>query len=566
MDSDLSLQLDVQIYLETVFLCIIGFMFFISLISVCGFWLTIRLWWGIIPLALLLTFGMLSLILKYEFKDHLRRHFLITIACFTGCCILSYLVAISFYDISWDGQTYHIETIIRLAQGWNPLFETSESMPYRISINHWAKGSEIQQAALYVFMNRVESGKMFNFLLAIASFLIATATLLQTRKVKPIIATLFGLSAALNTVVICQLFTYYVDGQLGSLLLILLLTSALIYREGRLRYWVAWALTIIVTVNVKVTGLPYAGVFWMGLMAAFLISKKRVPLKRVAALGALSVLIGVAFIGYNPYVKNTLKHGHPFFPIVEESINHLIALDTPSDFLKMGTGEKLLRSIFSRSSNHCSAWTNERSELKIPFTMKREEVNIWTASDVRVGGFGPLFSGMIFLAILVTFSLMVIGFKEQRLFMVALGTIFISVIINPHAWWARYVPQLWLLPMIALLGGFSNPSRIFRFLSLMLLGVTIVNIVIVSLTQISNSVFVTRNMDELFAELKTHPHRVLLYSGPFGSHRIRLREKGIEYLEIPREKMEKLITFEHKIELPGSYGESYILIDPTYLY
>jgi hypothetical protein len=41
--------------------------------------------------------------------------------------LLSYLLSIFFYDLSADGQWYHLECIINLYKGWNPIYELSKT-------------------------------------------------------------------------------------------------------------------------------------------------------------------------------------------------------------------------------------------------------------------------------------------------------------------------------------------------------------------------------------------------------------------------------------------------------
>ena len=76
--------------------------------------------------------------------------------------IVSYYLAITYFDISYDGQGYHQETIYLLKNGWNPIYEDSHA--FRSWVNHYQKGNEIIQANIYLLTTKIEAGKMINVL------------------------------------------------------------------------------------------------------------------------------------------------------------------------------------------------------------------------------------------------------------------------------------------------------------------------------------------------------------------------------------------------------------------
>ena len=103
--------------------------------------------------------------------------------------ILFTLLSGSIYDISWDGQTYHTEGIVQLADGWNPFLGTPRghalgtySSPFHLSFS--SKGAWICAAALYKFSGSFESGKAFNLTLILACFLFSFAALSTFRSIK----------------------------------------------------------------------------------------------------------------------------------------------------------------------------------------------------------------------------------------------------------------------------------------------------------------------------------------------------------------------------------------------
>jgi hypothetical protein len=84
----------------------------------------------------------------------------------------------------------------------------------------------------------------------------------------------------------------------------------------------------------------------------------------------------------------------------------------------------------------------------------KSDTGVFVYTDVRVGGFGPLFSGICLLTLIIIILITYychknyITVNNYILFLCFL--IFLTVIINPESWWARYVPQLWLIPLLIL--------------------------------------------------------------------------------------------------------------------
>jgi hypothetical protein len=93
--------------------------------------------------------------------------------------------------------------------------------------------------------------------------------------------------------------------------------------------------------------------------------------------------------------------------------------------------------------------------LKLPFTVSRTELQQFASPDVRFGGFGPLFSGALLLA-LATLALLPWPRRRLRVcvgLLVLAGSILVSVLAFSEAWWARLAPQLGLLPALIALAG-----------------------------------------------------------------------------------------------------------------
>ena len=75
--------------------------------------------------------------------------------------------------------------------------------------------------------------------------------------------------------------------------------------------------------------------------------------------------------------------------------------------------------------------------------------------DTRLAGFGSLFGYSLALA-LVTIAICVLRFQRRRCvsgvqipFAAVIVWVGVCTALHPESWWARYVPQLWLVPVLA---------------------------------------------------------------------------------------------------------------------
>ena len=110
----------------------------------------------------------------------------------------------------------------------------------------------------------------------------------------------------------------------------------------------------------------------------------------------------------------------------------------------------LAASIFSRSR----VWPPE-STLKTPWQVDRSEWRQFQEPDVRTGGFGPLFPAALVLSLAFLAIRLWRGGAAPWIATASILIIIASVLPVYACWWARYAPQVWLIPLVALapLGG-----------------------------------------------------------------------------------------------------------------
>jgi hypothetical protein len=395
-----------------------------------------------------------------HFGEHYRRLFLIICVSFIILFALTILISSAIYDISFDGQTYHSEAIIGLAQGWNPFrMPVPVNAFYADWVGFFSKGPWITAAAMYRFTDNIESGKAFNSLLLIASGLFSYSALSTFPQLNRRWRLNLSILIALNPISVCQLFTFYVDGQLASGLIILISLLIILSQQQERILLIALASLLVVVLNIKLTGILYAGIILSGfvLWYGWQHRKQAVP---VVACCVFTSTIGVIGVGYNPiisqFTRNLIDKGDPFYP---KSWSQLIAIDRnmPQNFVGKDRFWKFGVSLFSSSQVDM-----QPTRLKIPFTVSLDDLFVFRYPDVRTGGFGPLFSGVL----LLTLVIFIIGIAKYARSIytgfvpILLVLIVISVLSTSEAWWARYAPQLWIVPILVVAINIRQSSKV----------------------------------------------------------------------------------------------------------
>ena len=372
--------------------------------------------------------------------------------------VLCGAVAALFYDFSGDGQEYHQPAVLALARGWNPFVahhledwsqQWAASVTGELFVDHYTKGAWIVAAAIYSSTGWFEAAKLFNLAYPIACFCAAASFLAGFDRWPKGFRYLVSALIAANPVTIYQLPSYFVDGQVAALSTIVII-AALGYRyHGGIAWLLVFNLAGLILINVKFTGLVYFGVV-AAILAVMLWSTRR-DIRRYVVTTAITATLGIGLIGYQPYVTNLVEHRNPFYPVIDhpKGGNITVGHAAPA-FRERNRFEKLARSLFSHSGN---SYEGVLPGPKIPFLVRKEEMYIFSTTNVGLGGFGPLFSGALVLSVVGALALM--WAKGDRTASRIGGSILLfalaSASINPEMWWARYAPQIWLLPFAALL-------------------------------------------------------------------------------------------------------------------
>jgi hypothetical protein len=395
----------------------------------------------------------------------------------------SILFASKTYDLTCDGNSYHKYAIGNLKSGWNPIYQDSydfsvsnnlcEDTKTSLWIDHYPKATWTFAATVYAFTSDIESGKAITIIIAISLIFLLTSYL-SKRYLKIWQSILVSIFIGFGPIICAQIFSYYVDGILGISIYILTMFLIMItdkkYDMNNTEKWIGLCISIILCINIKFTGLVFSGIFSFFFYVYWLYKAKKedkllIEFKRKTIFFAITLLVSIAFVGSSSYVKNLLDHKNPLYPLFGEGKVDIITRLQPEIFGNKTGLEKLFYSIFSETANVSYA-LGSSPEFKIPFTVTSQEIKNSSIPDVRIGGYGVLFSGIFLVSVVIIIFGMIKLYKnnkiEFQICSIVLISVIVSTIIMTESWWARYAPQLYIIPILALIMLFANLNFLFE--------------------------------------------------------------------------------------------------------
>lgn len=343
--------------------------------------------------------------------------------CLLGVVII--LMCVSLYvwipDVSFDGNWYHQEIVALLLDGWNPVWD---DIPVAtIWALHYPKALETVCATVVATFGYLEMGKSVNMMLALSAMLLFKAFLdRRLPGASRVLKWTCGVVALCNPAVLAQLFCFYNDFVIYYLLLWLILLLLRIRAVSKMRNLLTLAGITVFAFGVKLNTAFLISLCWILVYMYYLIVvRKTNDTFRILAIGFLSIVVGGFLLGWHPYMMNVLDYGTPFYPIFgnDDSID-IMSHNTPEIYIGHNRIYNFILSYGGRPH--------------------------WLGSDIRIGGFGP------FTLILLCLSAGVMIENRRKLpFVVKYIAIsaFLSCLCFEQTWWARYIPQLWLVPLTA---------------------------------------------------------------------------------------------------------------------
>jgi hypothetical protein len=368
--------------------------------------------------------------------------------------------------------------------------------------------------------------------------------------------------AAFNPVSIYQSLSFYLDGQLMSLVVILIVTLGLVYRgtgSNRFHYFLLF-MAISILVNTKLTAGIYASILIFGYLTILWFTKKILVLREVLPISTGAFLLGFIVFGFSPYVTNTLSQGNPFYPALGTARSDYTAPQFPSNFTGRNSAFLLFYSIFAKSDN--VRGPDKIAVLKVPFTVSRDELKAFTDTNAKQGGFGPLFGGAVllgcsvFVAVLINLYQLrgkptrgndpaglksfVMGRKTNigiGLFCSAL--VLFTCLINPASSLARFIPQMWLFPIFAFFLAYFLKNQLIRIVGFAIMMTLLLNNALIAFAYYQYNFEITRvyrhRLGEMARESKENP--IQLYLGHFRTSNVwRFEQLGMIFEVVERKE------------------------------
>jgi hypothetical protein len=489
-----------------------------------------------------------------------NRRILIGVVGVVVACIASsvYLTTITSDD-TIDTHGYHQTAVGAMRYGWNPVYEAigdfnkSGKSPVRLQNsyyekwdNHYPKAHWIFGANIYSVTGKIETGRSMVIIVMLALFFLTLHYTLL--RFNPGLSFLISFIVALNPISVMQLFSYYNDGMLGNLLLMTILMFMMLLDRKYVSFgWTHYSVIIMVLVimaNLKFTGPIYGAIYCFAYFGFIIISKAHRQEKSKALLisGTLAVILAVFVVGLSVYPKNFVTTGSPLYPLIGGgSEADIITPNEPYEFHDMSNISKFLVSNFSETDN-ISESSGRNPELKVPLTFDMDELSYLSSVDPRIAGYGVWFGAALLLSAgwLIYQSVRLAAKKEWNyLWLMALPiipTIFIVLVLS-ESWWARYVPQLFLIPAVAL-GSMLLMKR--KNLANILLFILLFNTILILNLQIAGQKagmkYRASEEKAVDALLENGKYTPKLYLGDFGGLAYRYHEKYGEVIILAEER------------------------------
>ena len=488
------------------------------------------------------------------------------------------IICSKIFDWSYDGMYYHKQAVITLAEGWNPLYESSAAaQPLNSNANllmwldNYPKGVWICSAAIYIVTDFLETAKSVNILFILMLFCLAYSTFRTVFGAGRIRAGIFAAASCINPVFISQLFTSYNDLAVGVLIISAAFIGMKIYsrRANMSDYALLFCVTamsclvkftapLLVGLVLIAYGIGYA-IKLSGVKIAlpnFIKSAKNaegfaedifsemksfagnvlpkrfgdvLPKFKKPAIFILSgFLIGTVLLGFDPYIKHIANGQNLVYPVLGENSYDIMNTNPPEGLYNKPEFVKYFLALASQTSNNI----NEKYKLKIPFTAHAGELDYISNADTRLGGFGVWFSGIFLLAILAAaWASFILHRKMKREIMILLITFLALGLFFPEAWWARYASYTFYIPLFLLFYASEQPIvRPAAYATVLMIAV---NSFINTVCVVRDGREVTDNINVVLNDIKAQNKRIEVRINDFPSHLKLFEETGIPYVIAP---------------------------------
>jgi len=556
--------------------------FFILFISSCLFLIGLSIYRWVFPVALVAAFISLWLvIIQYE-KEHRVKRFIKISAIVLLLLISSVLISSQFYHFGLDSQWYHSDMMVLMYNGWNPFYDilregsfdfVQGTEYYDVILHCNSKGSELLGAVLFKFINNYEGSKAFQIIFMITAFCLASSALLSFKFIPSKISILLALLIALNPVAIMLTFSLNVDGQLASIILIIISLSFLIFSYRDNLFLSLLAASLAVGITLKLTAVVYCVVIAFATVITFFIFNKTIIKLKTFFFISAGLIIGFALFGFNPYITNTLNYRSPFYPFLGtknftfnelrdkgnflyKSLDEIMSENVKDRHLENQNSEKAedplskgkfykaqlpninnisyrLKNLFITTFSESSGLPVSPQKLKLPFTISKGELYYLKGSYPLVNsGFGPLFSGILLLTGLIMFFSFSISERKTLISVIMFVMILSSVLVTSAAFIPRYAPQLWLIVFCTIPLGFCIDRKIIRYITFLMIFLLCNNVSFFLFKHYPGQYYASRgyNLKHEFLKESSKPVKIFFYPRFRLTHKKRFKDMGINYV------------------------------------
>lgn len=352
-------------------------------------------------------------------------------------------------DISWDGQAYHLPSILNLLAGINPATEKAELLWSEV----YANGLWTLQAMIGIALGEPETGRALLPVVLITSYVYLFLCMRRDFQLSASISLLLSTALITNPVIAGEWLTFYLDSYVYLFSLVLLFATQAVFRKNSathktLSLWIAGAL-IVLLVTTKTTGVYFTPII---IIASFMLAIRTLS-PRWHYDGLILIVVGIVsllVVGFKPYITNFISYGFPLYPPPWEASDYL-ASQRPAEYQDLSRLQRFL------ASHVLDIFSIQNQSVGEFFAIK-----LLAPGDTRNGGFGPLYiivlTGSI-IAFFISTTLRPASIRTEAVWIgLAALVIFIGNLIFPESWWARLVPMLWAVPVIFCLTAFA-PSK-----------------------------------------------------------------------------------------------------------
>jgi hypothetical protein len=311
--------------------------------------------------------------------------------------------------------------------------------------------------------------------------------------------------------------TFYNDGLVASLFTIMIVSATLAAVKGNKGAMAVFLMSAIIVAGLKFSTLVLGVAFvFFGLLAFFIKQKEHRSFLGWLTLSSVAI---ATVILWEPYGTNLLQNGHPFYPLMGENARDIMDGNKPEALLNIPLPIQWLVGL-TNVSHGLFSWHQVQESFMYAGVY-----------DQRFGGFGPLMGPVFALTLLTALMLsQKTQHKAVQISAAVITAIIVTFAIHPEGWWARYVPQMWVLPLVVIAAAVSvsKPKSFTRGAAALLLFIMSLNAA--GMTTAGYVLAKERHLEletDIQALLDKGPHAQTTTGAQFGASWRRLEDEGM---------------------------------------